>query len=201
MWMKPGHAGLEHGPVGGDPGGAHGGQRDPMVSPLPRNHLGLFGVSQKFPVIAGRLDAALRRLAAPRGEEEPGDAGIGEIRDPLGQPDGRRGWNFRRSRSSNPVAPSARRRPGPAPAARDPPPRSTTRPGPSMYSRPSASVRTAPSPLIQTCPFSWRFRSCRGWIRWARSRVRSSVLVLVMKGSPDNVRLNRGLRTIGGSSV
>ena len=86
---EPGHARLEQGPVGGEPGGAHGGEGDAVVALDAGDDLGLVGPAAQLPVGAGHLDAALGRLAAPAREEEPVDRRVGDVREPLGQLDRR----------------------------------------------------------------------------------------------------------------
>ncbi len=85
---EPGHPRLEQGPVGGEPGRAHGGEGDAVVALDARDDLGLAGPAAQLPVGAGHLDAAVGGLAAPAREEEAVDGRVGHLREPLGELDG-----------------------------------------------------------------------------------------------------------------
>ncbi len=75
-----GHARLEHLPVGGHAGGAHGLQRDAVIGVLAGDDLDLGGLALGLPVEARRLEGGLVGLGAPAGEEHRLHVGIAELR-------------------------------------------------------------------------------------------------------------------------
>ena len=83
------HARLEHGPVGVQPCGAHGGQGDAMVGVRAGDNLGLVWFAQPFPVMAHRLKSALVRFCPTRGKESGVQGGIGHASQFIGQLNGR----------------------------------------------------------------------------------------------------------------
>ena len=81
------HPGLEHRPVGGDPGRGHRGEGDAVVAPLARDDLGLVRLAAELPVVAGHLEVAVARLPATRREVEAVDVRVGDRGEPFGELD------------------------------------------------------------------------------------------------------------------
>ena len=80
---ESGDSRFEHRPVTADSGGAHRGQRHPVITPLPRNHLRFLRLAFELPIIPCHLEVAVTRLASAGSEEKMIDFRIHHLRKPL----------------------------------------------------------------------------------------------------------------------